>query len=72
MKSHLHGRTEEILNCNCKDMVMASVLSVHVARITMDEVLPLARPNFALVADGLALAAEHVRRCINLPKGDLR
>ncbi|KAG6251828.1 hypothetical protein E4U24_001030 [Claviceps purpurea] len=38
----------------------------------MDEVLPLARPNFALVADGLALAAEHVRRCINLPKGDLR
>ncbi|KAG6144919.1 hypothetical protein E4U12_002311 [Claviceps purpurea] len=38
----------------------------------MDEVLPLARPNFALVADSLALAAEHVRRCINLPKGDLR
>ncbi|KAG6318634.1 hypothetical protein E4U22_005218 [Claviceps purpurea] len=38
----------------------------------MDEVLPLARPNFALLADSLALAAEHVRRCINLPKGDLR
>ncbi|KAG6121790.1 hypothetical protein E4U14_001268 [Claviceps sp. LM454 group G7] len=46
--------------------------SAHVARITMDEVLPLARPNFAIVADSLALAAEHVRRCINLPKGDLR
>ncbi|KAG6150787.1 hypothetical protein E4U11_008144 [Claviceps purpurea] len=35
----------------------------------MDETL--ARPDFALVADGLTLAAQHVRRCITLPAVDM-
>ncbi|KAG6194843.1 hypothetical protein E4U50_000513 [Claviceps purpurea] len=35
------------------------------------EALPLALPDFALVADGLALAVEHVRRCTNLPAVDI-